>query len=478
MNISETCVLVWLRRDLRLDDNPALAAAAATGLPVIPVFVWAPEDEEPFAPGAASRWWLHQSLGRLNEALQGRGARLILRRGPAAEALPALARQVGARRIFCNRVYEPGAMERDRRVATAAAAGGVQMESFNGSLLFEPGSLRTTTGGMFQVFTPFWRALWNLRDGIRRPAAPAGWTAPARWPDSLSLDELELEPQIDWAAGIRAAWRPGEDSALQRLRRFANLAVSDYASERDRTDHDGTSRMSPHLHFGEISPIRTWDSLVEKPGAEAYLRQLAWREFAGHLLVEYPETVREPFHQAFREFPWRRNARRLRAWQRGLTGYPIVDAGMRQLWKTGWMHNRARLVAASFLVKHLLIPWQDGAAWFHDTLLDADLANNTMGWQWVAGCGVDAAPYFRVFNPVLQGEKFDPEGAYVRRWVPELAGLPAEWIHTPWQAPPLVLSAANVRLGENYPRPIVDHAEARAAALAAYSELKSSGRKA
>ena len=471
-------VLVWLGLDLRLADHPALAAAEATGLPVVPVFVWAPEEAGTPAPGAASRWWLHQSLLRLEESLRAKGSRLIVRRGPAAETLAALARETGARRIFRNRVYEPAALAVESRVRAKLAAQGVALETFNGSLLFEPGAIRTTAGGMFQVFTPFWRALWNERGALRRRADSRGrMPAPEKWPASLAVTELELEPRIDWAAGMREAWTPGEAGAKKLLRGFAESRVSEYAEERDRPDHEGTSRLSPHLHFGEISPVQVWHALAGKPGAEAYLRQLAWREFAYQLLCEHPKTLTEPFQAQFQRFPWRRNQRRLRAWQKGQTGYPLVDAAMRQLWTTGWMHNRARMVAASFLVKHLLVPWQDGAAWFLNTLADADLANNTMGWQWVAGCGVDAAPYFRIFHPVTQGEKFDPAGDYVRKWVPELRGLPAEFIHRPWSAPPLALAEAKVRLGVDYPQPVVDHGEARAAALAALEEMKAAWRK-
>ncbi len=470
---SAECVLLWFRGDLRLDDNPALRAAAATGCPVIPVFVWAPEEDGKEAPGAASRWWLHQSLVALERSLQSEGLRLIVRRGPTAEALLQLAGETRARRVFCNRVYEPGALAAEPALQAQLQEKGVFLESFNGSLLFEPGSIRTAAGGPFRVFTPFWRALWNERGALREPLSkPKSISAPLQWPTSLEIAYLRLEPKIDWTAGIRAAWAPGEKSAQDRLRRFAQGPVNDYGDDRDRTDRDGTSRLSPYLHFGEISPIQIWHAVADRPGAEPYLRQLAWREFAYHLLVENPETTREPFQKEFRHFPWRRNARRLRSWQKGQTGYPIVDAAMHQLWTTGWMHNRARLVVASFLVKHLLIPWQEGAAWFLDTLVDADLANNTMGWQWVAGCGVDAAPYFRIFNPITQGEKFDPDGSYLRRWVPELAGLPNEWIHKPWEAPPLMLAAAGVQLGTSYPRPLVDHAEARQAALEAFQEMK------
>lgn len=468
-------VLVWFRLDLRLADNLALRAAADTGLPVVPVFVWSPEEEEPWPPGAAARWWLHQSLLKLDEALRAKGSRLIVQRGPAEQALLKLAAETGARRVFRNRVYEPALLAREQELEARLRTKGIALEQSNGSLLFEPGSIRTTSKGAFHVFTPFWRACWNARGGLREVLkAPSSLAAPAKWPRSLEIRELGLEPKIDWAGGIREAWTPGEEAARKRLRQFARGAVSQYEKDRDRTGHDGTSRLSPHLHFGEISPVEVWHAVAESPGAESYLRQLAWREFAYHLLVEHPETPSDPFQPEYRKFPWRRNARWLKAWQKGRTGYPFVDAAMRQLWTTGWMHNRARLVVASFLVKHLLIPWQDGAAWFLDTLVDADLANNTLGWQWVAGCGVDAAPYFRVFNPVLQAEKFDPDGEYVRRWVPELRELPLEFLHKPWTAPPLALAAAGVRLGETYPEPLVDHAEARAKALAAYEEMKRS----
>jgi len=464
--------IVWFRRDLRISDHPALHSALATGWPVLPVFIGSPE--EPFTPGAASRWWLQASLRRLDESLRAKGSRLIVRRGPAAKALADLAHECGARQVFCHRVDEPAALRAERRVEEELRAHGIALEKSPGNLLFEPGTLRTSAGGAFQVFTPFWRALWNRRGELRQPLAPPrAIPSPATWPVSLDIRELELEPKIDWAAGLRAAWTPGEDTARRQLRAFTRSALPAYDADRDRTDRDGTSRLSPHLHFGEISAVQAWHAALGQPGAEAWLRQLAWREFAYHLLAERPQSLTEPLNAQFRDFPWRRNRNRLTAWQKGQTGYPMVDAGMRQLWATGWMHNRARLIVASFLVKHLLLPWQDGAAWFLETLVDADLANNnTMGWQWVAGCGADAAPYFRVFNPVLQGEKFDPNGSYVRRWVPELAKLPAQWIHQPWNAPPQLLAEASVRLGETYPRPLVDHAQARQAALAAYEEMK------
>jgi deoxyribodipyrimidine photo-lyase len=472
MDDSKQCVVMWFRLDLRLADNPALEAAAATGLPVVPVFIL-PEKDHDGVPGAASAWWLHQSLTKLDESLRAKGSRLIVRRGETVETLLELAAETKAKRVFWNRVYEPPALKRDPGITAKLKAKGIETECFNGSLLFEPGSLQTTSGGTFQVFTPFWKSLWNERGHLRETLkTPSHFPAPAKWPKSLKIAELELLPKIDWANGIREAWTPGEEAARERLRWFGKGAVSQYNEERDRTDLDATSRLSPRLHFGELSPVEVWHALAHTQGAESYLRQLTWREFSYHLLCAFPETPWAPFNPQFRHFPWRKNAKRLKAWQKGRTGYPMVDAAMRQLWTSGWMHNRARLVVASFLVKHLLIPWQDGAAWFLDTLVDADLANNTMGWQWTSGCGVDAAPYFRVFNPIVQGEKFDPDGEYVRRWIPELRELPTEWIHKPWEAPPLVLGAAGVKLGETYPEPIVDHAEGRAGALKAFEEMR------
>jgi len=458
-------VLVWFRHDLRLADHAALTAAAKTGLSVIPVFVGGPEGEAIGACRAASRWWLHRSLQQLDGSLQARESRLIVRQGLALEA--------GARRIFCHSVYEPEPMAFAARLAERLAEHGIRLECFNGSLLFAPGEIRTAAGGCFRVFTPFWNAMWRMRDGLRSPLpAPNTLRAPARWPRSLPVEALGLEPRIDWAAGLRTTWKPGEAEARRQLRAFARGPVRSYGQLRDRTDATATSRLSPHLHFGEISPVQVWSAAAAASGAEPYLRQLAWREFAYHVLCAHPESQQEPLQVEFRRFPWRRNVRQLHAWQQGRTGYPFVDAGMRELWATGWMHNRARLVTASFLVKHLLQPWQEGAAWFLDTLVDADLANNTMGWQWVAGCGVDAAPYFRIFNPVLQGKKFDPRGDCVRRWVPELRRLPARWIHQPWAAPPAVLAEAGVQLGVDYPRPIVDAAHGRRAALAAYAVMR------
>jgi deoxyribodipyrimidine photo-lyase len=346
--------------------------------------------------------------------------------------------------------------------------------------LCEPWTLATKVGKPYQVFTPFWKACQASASPPPPTPAPRRLPAPEKWPASLALAEFKLEPAIDWAGGLRSTWQPGEKGAQALLDRFLRSALADYRTERDRPDRLGTSRLSPHLHFGEVGPGQIWHAISDaardagaqrQAAAEWYLRELGWREFAHHVLFHFPHTTDEPLRQEFARFPWRSDAKALRAWQRGRTGYPLVDAGMRELWHTGWMHNRVRMVVASFLVKHLLIPWQEGAAWFWDTLVDADLANNSLGWQWTAGCGADAAPFFRIFNPVSQGSKFDEQGEYVRRWVPELARMPAQWIHQPWAAPPQVLDEAEVKLGVTYPWPIVEHVEARKRALEALAAV-------
>ncbi len=474
--------LVWFRLDLRLADHPALAAAVRRGAPVLAVFVWAPEEEGDWPPGGASRWWLHQSLKALAADLDSRSARLVLRRGPALAALRALVKETGAGAVYWNRRYEPALMARDRAVKDALRSDGLEVESFNSALLFEPWTVANQAGKPFQVFTPFWRHCLGLADPPEPLPAPQQLPAPARWPRSLALEELDLEPKIDWAAGLRAAWPPGEAGAAAALRRFLEQAFAAYGEQRNRPDLPGTSRLSPHLHFGEIGPrqvwhaLRAWASRHDLPPSawrgSPFLAEIGWREFAHHLLFHFPHTPTAPLREEFARFPWRQNAAGLKAWQRGRTGYPIVDAGMRELWTTGWMHNRVRMIAASFLVKDLLVDWREGARWFWDTLVDADLASNTLGWQWTAGCGADAAPYFRIFNPVSQGAKFDPHGDYVRRWVPELARLPAEWIHQPWAAPPEVLARAGVELDRDYPQPVVRHAIAREVALEAWAKIK------
>lgn len=407
--------LVWFRQDLRLRDNPALDAAVKRGS-VVPVYLWAPEEEGEWPPGAASRWWLHRSLQALDADLRKRGSRLILAKGPAVATLRELAKRAGASAVYWNRRYEPAAIAVEARVASHS---GLDTKSFNASLLIEPHEILNQGGKPYRVFTPYRRRV--LRD-VRPPAplrAPARIAGPKRWPASVPLASLALLPKIPWYATMEKTWQPGETGAKSRLTRFLKQGLADYRSARDRPAVRGTSGLSPHLHFGEIGPRQIWHALGTKGRASTFLHELVWREFAHHLLFHFPHTTTKPLREEFAHFPWRRNSGDLRAWQRGRTGIPLVDAGMRELWATGVMHNRVRMVVGSLLVKNLMQPWQDGSRWFWDTLVDADLANNTINWQWVAGSGADAAPYFRIFNPLTQAKRFDQQGDYIRKWVPE-----------------------------------------------------------
>lgn len=462
--------IVWFRDDLRLHDRPALRAAAARG-PVVPVYVHAPHEAGDWPPGAASRYWLHQALADLAAHLQSRGSRLVLRAGDSAAELSRLAAETGARRVVWSRSREPEAARVEAEVSRTLEAMGLEVVVEPANLLLPPDAVSHAEGRPCRVFTPYWRRCQPLLDIPAPVPAPDTIPAPPHWPGSLDLADLALEPRIDWAGGIRAVWRCGADGARQALHGFVSQALVDYDAHRDRPDLPGTSRLSPYLHFGQLSIREVWHAVAGHggEGPERYRTELGWREFAHHLLHHYPQTVDEPLQPRFASFRWCPDEARLRAWQRGETGYPMVDAAMRELWATGWMHNRARMLVASFLVKHLLQPWQAGARWFWDTLVDADLANNTLGWQWTAGCGADAAPYFRIFNPITQGAKFDPDGTYVRCWIPELELLPTKVIHAPWTASEAVLRQAGVRLGVTYPSPIVDHGEARQAALAAFA---------
>lgn len=476
-------MIVWFRLDLRVHDNPALSKAVEQSNEIIPLFIWCPEEEGAWAAGAASNWWLHHSIASLQAELGKINLRLILRKGRTSkEVLDSIISEHSVAGVFWNRRYEPLIIERDTKLKTALTNEGVQVQTFNAALLSEPWEVKTKSGGPYQVYTPFMKA-YGAADPPRRPlpAPPAS----AATPDvqSLSVDDLQLMPKIDWAQGLRDAWEPGTTGARKSLTGFIEHSIHGYSLLRNVPGQKGTSRLSPHLHFGEISPHEVWHEVSDRlgtfkelasssPDARIYLQEIIWREFGYHLLFHFPETTDLPLRKVFEHFPWEDDDVNLRAWQRGMTGYPIVDAGMRELWQTGWMHNRVRMIVASFLVKNLLISWQAGATWFWDTLVDADLASNTLGWQWSAGCGADAAPYFRVFNPVLQGEKFDPEGEYVRRFVPELQALSKAFIHKPWVAGESVLRDAGIQLGSEYPRPIVDLADSREAALKAYATLK------
>jgi deoxyribodipyrimidine photo-lyase len=476
--------LVWFRQDLRLADNPALARALGSCERVIPLYVHAPQESGGWAPGGASRWWLHYSLASLAKSLEACGSRLVIRRGESLEALRRLARESGASHVFWNRLYEPAHIERDKRVEQALREQGLAVESANAALLFEPWEMTKDDGAFYKVFTPFWNACVGRGLPVVTIAAPEHLPALDASLASENLGSLGLLPDIPWDTGLREAWEPGEDGAQARLRTFLDEALSVYGENRNRPDLQGTSRLSPHLHFGEIGPrqvvtaVRHQADALPSAGlaknAEAYVREIGWREFSYHLLHHFPHMPERPLNPRFDAFPWVSDyAEVLTAWQHGGTGIPIVDAGMRELWTSGWMHNRVRMIVASLLTKNLLVPWQEGAAWFWDTLVDADLANNTQGWQWTAGCGADAAPYFRIFNPVLQGARFDPCGDYVRRWVPELARLPDKYLQRPWEAPAAVLFQAGLRLGEDYPLPLVNLAASRARALERFEQTRS-----
>ena len=471
-------VLTWFRNDLRLSDNPALGWAVQTGNPVIPVFI---RDEEPGtrAIGNASRWWLHGSLEALAASLDALGSRLILRRGAPAAVLEALVKETEAGAVCWNRRYEPVLSGQDRAIEDQLRAADLEVRTFNAALLVEPHEIRTANGSPYKVFAPFWRRC--LAQEFRRPLLPPlSLSLPATWPAS--------EPLEAWRPGrsnpnrpdrLAARWKPGEVGALSRLEDFVQGAASTYATDRDKPGTSGTSRLSPHLRFGEVGPCQVADRLAwsgRVRDEDPYLRQLGWREFSQYLLFHNPDLGTANLRSDFDRMPWRDSPADLRRWQQGQTGYPLVDAGMRELLATGWMHNRVRMVVASFLTKHLLIDWRSGAAWFWQTLVDADWANNSTAWQWVAGTGTDAAPYFRVFNPIVQSRRFDPEGGYLRTWVPELGRMPNRFIHAPWTASVPVLADAGVKLGETYPNPMVDHAKARRRALGVYRRLASGGR--
>ncbi len=470
-------IIVWFRRDLRLSDNPALYHAAATGK-VIPVFIYDPRADEPWSPGSASRWWLHHSLASLQRDILARDNRLIIRQGDTLETLIELCRQSGADKIYWNECYEPNALALDKRVTSALDAQGFEHRSFNGQLFYKPGTVLNKSAKPYRVFSAFWKACLKRGIPLDTLTEPDDMATTDNALVSLTLDELQLLPKVPWDKKLKTIWKIGEAEAHQLLDEFCEDGIRMYTVARDYLAESATSRLSPHLHFGEIS-VRQIAARLEaciavntEPGllkaAERYLSELGWREFAHHILFYFPHTVREPFDPRYKTFPYRKDRDVMTAWTNGKTGFPIVDAGMRELWHTGSMHNRVRMIVASLLTKHGQIHWLEGARWFWDTLVDADLANNTMNWQWVAGCGVDAAPYFRIFNPIRQSQKFDPKGMYLRNWLPELSGLSSKYIHAPWLAPGVFLADAEITLGETYPCPILDLTQGRDQALANY----------
>jgi len=463
--------IVWFRRDFRLADNPALDYARKQHRQVIPLYIHDPEAEGDWAPGAASRWWLHHALADLARRLESRGSRLLLRHGPSAAALDLLLQQTGATAVYWNRRYEPAAIAQDREIKQSLKDRGAEVRSFRAAVLFEPWELLRDEQP-YKVFTPYWNRM--QRDWRRAAPAPEPREL-SPLPNTLrseDLDALGLLPGHPWADSLARHWEIGELAARRRLERFIDEDLNRYVDARNRPDRSGTSRLSPDLHFGFLSPVQivhAIDASGELPGgagALGFVRELAWREFSTVLLHHFPELTERPMQSRFEHFPWRSAADymdQLKAWQRGQTGVPLVDAGMRELWASGWMHNRVRMVVASYLTKNLLVPWQQGARWFWDTLVDADLANNTQGWQWTAGCGADAAPFFRIFNPELQAEKFDPDAAYIRRWCPELDGL---------SHAALKRLDRQARARRGYPQPLVDLKISRQRALDAFARIR------
>ncbi|MET0528116.1 MAG: deoxyribodipyrimidine photo-lyase [Microvirga sp.] len=477
-------VLVWFRDDHRLSDNLALAAAVATGQPVL-CFAILDEESPGLRPfGGAARWWLHGSLTALNESLEKLGSRLLVFRGSAEKIVEKAVCETGASAIFWNRRYAAAEIAVDSAIKERMADLGIQAQSFNGRLIHEPWQVLNQAGKPFQVFTPYLRAVMARR--VDPPLTAPKKLIPGNWPSTvlksaIAPNALGLLPTApDWAGDIRRNWQPGEASARKKLAKFLDDGLEAYAIDRDIPSRAGTSRLSPHLRFGEISPRQVWHAVRNRIAddhglaqhAEKFLSEVVWRDFCHQLLHTYPHLPVRSHSPRFESFPWIADKAAFEAWQKGRTGYPIVDAGMRQLWRTGWMHNRVRMIVASFLVKHLLTDWREGEAWFWDTLVDADPANNAFSWQWIAGSGPDSAPFHRIFNPVSQGEKFDPAGEYVRSFVPEIAGLPDAFIHKPWEASPEILSYAGIKLGKTYPHPIVPHGPARERALQAFRSLR------
>ena len=462
----------WFRQDLRLSDNPALTAASNKAN-ILPIYILDDTVNHDESMGAASKWWLHHSLAKLDASLDGS---LNIYKGDPKQILLDLVSQYSVSGLFWNRCYEPSHIDRDKELKQLFIDRGLEVKSFNGSLLWEPWEVQKADGSPYRVFTPFFRRGCLSKTSPRSPLpVPKPLQSVRDTGNNLHLDELNLLPRLDWADGFKEIWKAGEQEALKKMDAFIHRKADDYKSGRNYPAKEAVSRLSPHLHFGEVSPNTVWHALKKLPDnddVDCVRTQLGWREFSYSLLYYFPSVTHENLQSKFNRFPWRENQEHLRAWQQGKTGYPLVDAGMRELWQTGYMHNRVRMVVGSFLVKNLLIHWRRGQEWFWDCLVDADLANNSLSWQWIAGCGVDAAPFFRIFNPVTQSEKYDPDGDYTRRFVPELKDLPNKYLHQPWIAPEQILEQADITLGDNYPLPIVDIKYSRERALEAYRSIK------
>ena len=473
--------LCWFHQDLRLGDNPVLDAAIASGDAVIPLYILDDGAAGDWAMGGASRWWLHHSLTDLSMAFERIGGKLTIQKGNALEILSAMVKETGASAIYTQTRGEPWSKAQLKTLEGQLEGTGCALKTANSAYLTQFGDVLSKSGTRMKVFTPYKRNLLARAsgEGMMRPLCPrpSQISMPEKLPKSISIDALDLLPKApDWSGGMNKAWKVGEAAALQRLDDFLEETAREYHITRDKPSIVGTSRLSPHLHFGEISPVTIYHAVMERglsEGLEVFLSEVIWREFSYELLDQFPHMPDAPMKAEFGKFPWAEEYEgNLTAWQKGETGYPLIDAGMRELYETGWMHNRVRMITASFLTKHLLVPWQEGAKWFHDTLVDADLASNSAGWQWVAGCGADASPYFRIFNPISQGTKFDA-GAYARKWCPELRELDDKTLFAPFELPEMLLAGAGVTLGKNYPKPLVDHKFARERALDAFQQIKS-----
>lgn len=472
--LSKINSIFWFRQDLRLSDNPGLLAAVADGN-VLLIYIFDEQLPGKREMGAASKWWLHHSLCNLNESLDNK---LNIYQGCSEQILADLVSKYNISNVYWNRCYEPWHIKRDKQIKSSLKQNNINCETFNGSLLWEPWQILKKDETYYKVFTPYYKngclSALPPRNPLAKPKKISAFND-----SSLKVADLNLLPDIKWYTTIEDTWDVGEQAATKKLQKFLKNGIKDYKIGRDVPSKKSTSRLSPHLHFGEISPNQAWhavkklsmDKEVNINNVENYLTELAWREFGYYLLYHFPTLPHDNFQAKFNNFSWRNSKRLLTAWQKGLTGFPLVDAGMRELWQTGYMHNRVRMVVASFLVKNLRIHWQQGETWFWDCLLDADLANNCAGWQWVAGSGADAAPYFRIFNPTTQGEKFDANGEYTKKFVPELSKMPNKYLFKPSEAPAEILEQAGVKIGKTYPTPIIDLKQSREDALQEFKRL-------
>jgi len=462
-------VIHWFREDLRLEDNPALSAASDEGVPILGLYIF--EEGSPFKVGQAQKIWLHYSLQSLEKSLKKLSIPLILEQGSPLEVWQKILKKFSPKKVTWNRSFEASSAQRDQKIRHLLEKNAIAVQDFNGTLLIDPETLTNQTGGFYKVFAPFFSCHQKAYEPLQLSKIHANSSMPKV--HSHALEDLHLlkKPLIS-PEQMLESWEPGEEGAHKRLRAFIRSSLQGYHHDRNFPGLDNTSKLSPHLHFGEISPHAVVRALSGSSlGTNAFLRELVFRDFTTYLLYHCPDLPTTPFKKEFEKWRWSEDRHLLDAWKKGKTGYPLIDAGMRQLFQTGFMHNRVRMIVASFLIKDLNIAWQDGVVWFSERLLDADLGNNSYNWQWSAGTGLDAQPFFRIFNPLLQSEKFDPQGIYIQKWVPELQNLPVKYLHAPWKAPAEVLEKAHIKLGKDYPFPIVDHDQAKQFALKEFKRI-------